>query len=243
MATLNPGATVTVSLQISKAMFAGIERRAAAMNTRPAEYVRRLVDAAYLARIADEKDMPSDDDALDAAVAAVFRHAGDPDPASIAIVTGFPSGLVQRVLEGLRIASRGYSAPSGAGPSGGARDDARPPVGGSAPPEIAARGFAEGPARAEADAPQLGGAEARAAPAGETTPAPPTPTPDAPEGGGRRSRQARRQGVDRRRPHQAQGNVGRRRHDDAHRQGARPARTGRAPVCGGSPWHMPEAAR
>lgn len=226
----------TVAVNLDNAVLEGISKRAATMNLKPGDYVKRLVDAAYAARVGADRGMPSTDLELDAAVRVTFQLAGDFKPAAISRATGFPAQLVERILEGLRIASRGYSAPSGAGPSGGARDDARPPVGGSAPPEIAARGFAEGPARAEAEAPQLGGAGGRDdAGAAHTNSCRP--------GGGRLDGQAHCQGVDRRRPRKAQRNVGRRRHDDAHREGARPPGTGRAPVCGGSSRPVPEAAR
>ncbi|NUR12334.1 MAG: hypothetical protein HOQ20_10905 [Bradyrhizobium sp.] len=96
---------VPVSFSLDKKMYAGLERRAQAMGKKPAEYIRLLTEAAYLARVGREKQVLSSDRDLDDAVRAVFCLAGEFSTAAIAKVTGLTEGLVIDILRGFKIAA------------------------------------------------------------------------------------------------------------------------------------------
>jgi hypothetical protein len=93
---------VPVTVSIDAAMYAGLERRAKTMGDRPGDYVRKLVEAAYLARVGAERRWPSTDHELDQAVRAVFCLAGEFDTRVISRVTGFSQELVDNALRGSR---------------------------------------------------------------------------------------------------------------------------------------------
>lgn len=93
---------VPVSFTLDKPMYAGLERRAQAMGKKPADYIRMLTEAAYLARVGREKQTPSTDRDLDEAVRAVFCLAGEFSSVAIAKVTGLSEGLVIDILRGFK---------------------------------------------------------------------------------------------------------------------------------------------
>jgi len=144
---------VTISLTLEGRMAAAIQQRAKTMGKTMSHYVRLLVDGAYAARIAGERDGTSGDAELDRQVKQVFLLA-DCEPEFIAQALGMEQGRVERILEGWKTvagekpraalplpdASRGVSPPDGGGPSGGASNDRRPPVGGSASPSAVTGG-------------------------------------------------------------------------------------------------------
>lgn len=98
-----------VSFSVPAIVWANVERRARPLNIRPAEYARRLFEAAYAARIAGEKGETSGDAALDEQVRGVFLLA-DCEPEFIAESLGLPLERVKRILEGWRQVAR--EAPS-----------------------------------------------------------------------------------------------------------------------------------
>lgn len=93
---------VPVSFSLDKAMYAGLERRARAMGKKPADYIRMLAEAAYLARVGREKLVLSSDRDLDEAVRAVFCLAGEFSGAAIAKVTGLAEATVDDILRGFK---------------------------------------------------------------------------------------------------------------------------------------------
>lgn len=95
-------ARVPISFTLDAGTFAGIERRAATMGKKPADYVRSLAEAAYVARVGREKNMPATDRDLDEAVRAVFCLAGEFQERTIAKATGFTEELVRDVLRGFK---------------------------------------------------------------------------------------------------------------------------------------------
>lgn len=99
---MNRAARVPVSFTLDAGMFAGIERRAATMGKKPADYVRSLAEAAYAARVGREKNTPATDRELDEAVRAVFCLAGEFQEKTIAKATGFAEDLVRDVLRGFK---------------------------------------------------------------------------------------------------------------------------------------------
>lgn len=97
---------VPVSFDVSPKVFAGLAERAKQTNVRPAEYARRLFEAAYAARIAGERGEESGDAALDRQVKATFLLA-DCEPEFIAENLGTTTATVERILEGWRWHFRG----------------------------------------------------------------------------------------------------------------------------------------
>lgn len=130
-----------ITITIDKAMLAGMESRARSMNVRTAEYVRRLVDAAYMARVGMEKQLPATDAELDEAVRAIFVLSGECSPKAISRATGFPVEMVARVLQGFKIASRMPAAPQeqAATPAAPPAPEAKPQEEAAAPHKPAMR--------------------------------------------------------------------------------------------------------
>jgi hypothetical protein len=90
---------VAVPLSLPQRMFDALADRARVMNVKPAEYVRRLVDAAYAARIGQERaEEPLDRD-LDRQVRAIFLMA-DAEPEYIATALGLPRARVEKIIAG-----------------------------------------------------------------------------------------------------------------------------------------------
>ncbi|RWG44149.1 hypothetical protein [Mesorhizobium sp.] len=97
---------VPVSFTLDGPLCAGLERRAKSMGKRPADYIRMLCEAAYLARVGREKNLPATDHDLDQAVRAVFCLAGEFNVATIAHVTGLPAGVVDNALRGFKLVAK-----------------------------------------------------------------------------------------------------------------------------------------
>ncbi|TIS20440.1 MAG: hypothetical protein E5X07_25315, partial [Mesorhizobium sp.] len=64
-----------ISFAVPAIVFTNLAKRAAPLNIRPAEYARRLFEAAYAARIAGERGQQTEDGALDTQVRQVFLLA------------------------------------------------------------------------------------------------------------------------------------------------------------------------
>lgn len=93
--------TAPVSLAIPVPMYAALVKRAAPLNIRPSEYAHRLLNAAWAARVSDERGEESGDAALDRQVKQTFLLA-DCEPEFIANALGIPQARVERILDGWR---------------------------------------------------------------------------------------------------------------------------------------------
>jgi hypothetical protein len=91
----------TISFDVPALVYGAVEKRAKPMNVRVAEYARRLFEAAWAARVADERGQGSDDLALDRQVKQVFLMS-DCEPDAIATALGIPEGRVRRIIEAWR---------------------------------------------------------------------------------------------------------------------------------------------
>ncbi|RUV57637.1 MULTISPECIES: hypothetical protein [unclassified Mesorhizobium] len=94
-----------ISFAVPAIVFTNLAKRAAPLNIRPAEYARRLFEAAYAARIAGERGQQTEDGALDTQVRQVFLLA-DCEPEFIAEALQLPVERVKRMLEGWRQVAR-----------------------------------------------------------------------------------------------------------------------------------------
>lgn len=68
----------------------------------PSTYAQMLFDAAFAARIGQERGTPASDAELDEQVRLVFALAGQADTAAIARATGVPEARVTKILAGFR---------------------------------------------------------------------------------------------------------------------------------------------
>lgn len=118
--------TVPLTISVSKIVAANLARRAAPMNIRPSEYARRLFEAAYAARIAQERGEDCGDPALERQVRDVFLLA-DCEPDFIAEALGLPVERVRRILDGWRQVAIEPRTPPAANPAAAAGVTATPP--------------------------------------------------------------------------------------------------------------------
>lgn len=104
-----------VSFPVHLKVYDTMAQRAAVMNVRPAEYARRLFEAAYAVRCAQEKGERHDDGELDMHVRLVFLMA-DCELDFIAEALGIGEATVARILEGWRIAAGEIERPAAVPP-------------------------------------------------------------------------------------------------------------------------------
>lgn len=114
---------VAVSFLLRSKQYDALEKRAHAMGVKPSEYARQLYEAAFSARIADERGEESGDAMLDRMVKQTFLLA-ECEPDFIAKVIGASEEWVKAILDGWRAyakdpakATGGKSAPVVAAPS------------------------------------------------------------------------------------------------------------------------------
>lgn len=90
-----------ISFSVHPLVYRNVERRAGDVGVRPAEYARRLFEAAYAVRCAQEKDERHEDAELDMQVRLAFVMA-DAEPEFIAAAIGATEATVARILDGWR---------------------------------------------------------------------------------------------------------------------------------------------
>lgn len=74
---------------------------------KPSHYVQLLFDAAYAARIGQERNQPASDAELDEQVRLVMLLSGQTDTATMARATGVPEARCAQILDALRQRKRG----------------------------------------------------------------------------------------------------------------------------------------
>lgn len=90
-----------ISFSVHPKVYDTIARRAGVMNVRATEYARRLFEAAYAVRCAQEKDERHEDERLDMQVRLAFLMA-DCEPDYIAAAIGASEATVARILAAWR---------------------------------------------------------------------------------------------------------------------------------------------
>jgi hypothetical protein len=140
----------TISFSVTPLVAANLAKRAAPLNIRTSEYARRLFDAAYHARVLQERGEPAMDAELDEQVRKVFLLA-DCEPEFIAEAIGLPLPRVQTILDGWRTVAREIAdgtrpaaAPAPSTPPSPASPPAAPAQGGGYPVETIRTLWAEG---------------------------------------------------------------------------------------------------
>lgn len=104
-----------LSFSVHPKVYDNLARRAAVLNIRPAEYARRLFEAAYAVRCAHEKGERHEDRELDGQVRLVFLMA-DCEGEFIAEALGLRDATVARILDGWRIVGGEIERPVAAVP-------------------------------------------------------------------------------------------------------------------------------
>lgn len=92
---------VQISFSVPRTVATNVAKRAEPLNIRLSEYARRLFEAAYAARVAQERGESSGDRSLDRQVRDVFLLA-DCEPEFVADALGMPVIRVRRILDGWR---------------------------------------------------------------------------------------------------------------------------------------------
>lgn len=98
---------VPVTLQVPPKAYQRLHESAKARGYKPTAYAQLLFDAAFAARVGQERGTPASDGELDEQVRLVFACAGQADTAAIAKSTGVAEARVAKILEGLRAYHRG----------------------------------------------------------------------------------------------------------------------------------------
>jgi hypothetical protein len=97
---MNAPAHRQIVFLIEEALYQRLASRASAMNMPTSKYARLIFDAAYAARIGQEKQIPASDRDLDETVKLVFACAGHGSSAMTAKALGISEALVERIKEG-----------------------------------------------------------------------------------------------------------------------------------------------
>lgn len=96
-----PAQVMQISFSVPAIVVQNLIKRSGPLNIRASEYARRLFEAAYSVRVAQECGGESGDPELDRAVRDVFLLA-DCEPEYIAEAIGAPVEWVRKILEGWR---------------------------------------------------------------------------------------------------------------------------------------------
>ncbi|RWQ12371.1 hypothetical protein [Mesorhizobium sp.] len=92
---------------VSPKVFDAVTKRARTQGMSPTGYAKLLFDAAFAARIGQERGDPVSDAELDRQVTLVFACAGHGDAEAIATATGVRLSLVTKILKGWRKQGKG----------------------------------------------------------------------------------------------------------------------------------------
>ncbi len=93
---------VTITIKVAPRAYQRLHEMAKPWGYSPAVYAQLLFDAAFAARIGQERDTPVSDAELDEHVRLVFALAGQADAAAIERATGVPKIRVTQILDGFR---------------------------------------------------------------------------------------------------------------------------------------------
>lgn len=91
---------VNLTIQVSQTAYKRLSESASAQGYKPSGYARLLFEAAFAARVGQERGTPVDDAELDEQVRLVFALAGQASVAAISKATGVAEGLVEQILDG-----------------------------------------------------------------------------------------------------------------------------------------------
>ena len=90
------------AIAVSPKVFDAVTKRAREQGLSPTAFAKLLFEAAFAARIGQERGLPADDAELDEQVRLVFACAGQADIAAIARATGVKPALADKILKAWR---------------------------------------------------------------------------------------------------------------------------------------------
>jgi hypothetical protein len=93
---------ISVTIKLPPRAHQRLHEMAKAKGYPIATYAQLLFDAAFSARVGQERGQPASDAEMDELVKAVFCLAGQVNVKAIAKATGVPEKTVQRILDGWR---------------------------------------------------------------------------------------------------------------------------------------------
>ena len=93
---------VQVGIVVERHVYEALKARSAVMNMKPADFARRLFEAAWSARGGQEAGIQAADMDLGLQIRLVFALSGDGDIPGIARATKLPERLVRDILAGFR---------------------------------------------------------------------------------------------------------------------------------------------
>lgn len=93
---------ISITIKVPAAAHMKLHQMGKARAYKPSDYAQLLFDAAFAARIGQERGAPVTDAELDQQVRLVFACAGQADTAAIAKATGVPEPRVVKILDGFR---------------------------------------------------------------------------------------------------------------------------------------------
>ncbi|MFK4824823.1 hypothetical protein ACI0FM_08545 [Paenochrobactrum sp. BZR 588] len=99
--------SVILNLKLTDRVSRRLNLSAKRLGYSPSEYAQLLFEAAFAARIGQERDIPPSDAELDEQVKCVLLLAGKTDTASMAKATGIPEARCAAILEAVRRHKRG----------------------------------------------------------------------------------------------------------------------------------------
>ncbi|RUM97893.1 hypothetical protein EET67_09750 [Pseudaminobacter arsenicus] len=97
-----PPAPISITIKVPPRAHQRLHEMAKPRGYTTTAYAQLLFDAAFAARVGQERDDPISDAELDEQVRLVFACAGQGDAAAIAKATGVPAARVDRILQALR---------------------------------------------------------------------------------------------------------------------------------------------
>ena len=93
---------IPISLSMPPKAYQRLFEMARKKGYQPTAYAQMLFDAAFAARVGQERDDPVSDAELDEQVRLVFACAGQGSTAAISKATGLPESRVDKILSALR---------------------------------------------------------------------------------------------------------------------------------------------
>lgn len=102
MTIIHPAERKQFAFNVSPKVFEAVAKRARQQGLPPTTFAKMLFEAAFAARVGQERGDPVTDTELDEQVRLVFACAGQGDVAAIAKATGVKAALVEKILTAWR---------------------------------------------------------------------------------------------------------------------------------------------
>jgi len=98
----HPAERKQFAFDVSPKVHEAVGKRARELGLTPTGFAKLLFEAAFAARVGQERGLPANDAELDEQVRLVFACAGQADVAAIARATGVMPSLAEKILKAWR---------------------------------------------------------------------------------------------------------------------------------------------